>query len=139
MGTGIVQSGSEGEQSRRDKPLISFGSNGMPNINIPGLSNGRGQSGNGGANRGQGGNYSQQNQAIASSTSSNDTANSSQTNKLPITKFNEIKLVTIETGLDDGKNTEVKSGLSEGDYIFSIFPKSDAEKKQLETEYLIKK
>jgi HlyD family secretion protein len=68
----------------------------------------------------------------ATSTSSS----SKNTNQLKGIKFREIKEVKVESGLDDGRNIEIKSGINKGDYVFSIYPKSDAEKKTITTDYL---
>ena len=99
----------------------------------------RGSGGNGGQGAGGGGNGNfQRSTATSNSLSNSNSSISSQggVNKLQNAKFTEIKQVEVETGLDDGKNTEIKSGLNEGDYIFTIFPKTDADTKTLLSTYL---
>jgi Biotin-lipoyl like len=68
----------------------------------------------------------------ATSTSSS----SKNTDQLKGIKFREIKEVKVESGLDDGRNIEIKSGLNKGEYVFSIYPKTEAEKKTIITDYL---
>jgi multidrug resistance efflux pump len=63
-------------------------------------------------------------------------SSSKNTDQLKGIKFREIKEVKVESGLDDGRNIEIKSGLNKGEYVFSIFPKTDAEKKTILTEYI---
>ncbi len=77
---------------------------------------------------------------IKTSTSSSSSKGADQAaSQLVGVKFTAFKEVKIETGLNDGRNIEVLSGLNSGDFVFIIYPKTDAEKKQLEAEYLVKK
>ena len=54
-------------------------------------------------------------------------------------KFTELKVVNVKIGLDDGKTVEILEGLNEGQYVFSIFPKTQAEKDSLIKENVITK
>ena len=54
-------------------------------------------------------------------------------------KFSELKEVNVKTGLDDGRNIEILEGLSEGQYVFSIFPKTQVEKDSLTNDNLTTK
>jgi multidrug efflux pump subunit AcrA (membrane-fusion protein) len=146
VGTGIQKNGNgvNSDSGQGARPLISFGPNGTPRINIPGLGNGRSNSRGGNQGRsGSGTGSSDSTQSatssisVSSTTSSSSSNTSSQnSNAKPNIKFTEIKLITVESGLDDGKNTEIKAGLNEGDYIFTIFPKTDTDVKTLMTNYL---
>jgi multidrug efflux pump subunit AcrA (membrane-fusion protein) len=53
-------------------------------------------------------------------------------------KFKSIKAINVEAGLDDGRNVEIKSGLNEGDFVFSIFPKVEKDKQELQDANLVK-
>jgi hypothetical protein len=67
----------------------------------------------------------------------NSTSSSSKNvDQLKGIKFREIKEIKVDAGLDDGRNIEIKSGLNKGEYVFSIFPKTDAERKTISTDYL---
>jgi HlyD family secretion protein len=70
------------------------------------------------------------------STTTSTSSSSKNTDQLKGIKFSEIKEVTVESGLDDGRNIEIKSGLNKGEYVFSIYPKTEAEKKTITTDYL---
>jgi HlyD family secretion protein len=70
------------------------------------------------------------------STSTSTSSSSKNTDQLKGIKFSEIKELTVESGLDDGRNIEIKSGLNKGEYVFSIYPKTEAEKKTITTDYL---
>ncbi len=53
-------------------------------------------------------------------------------------KFKSIKAINVEAGLDDGRNVEIKSGINEGDFVFSIFPKVEKDKQELQDANLVK-
>jgi chromosome segregation ATPase len=42
--------------------------------------------------------------------------------------FKSAKKIKVKTGLDDSRNIQIFEGLKEGDYVFSIFPKTAREK-----------
>ena len=108
---------------------FNIGRNGTPIINgVPG--------GNGG---GRGGNRNGNNSGSNNQNNTNNPSPSSQTNKRNNTdltgiKFLEIKEIAVTTGLDDGQNVEIKDGLKEGDYIVTIFPKTQKDQDLAKTD-----
>jgi hypothetical protein len=49
-------------------------------------------------------------------------------------KFDDFVIADVVTGLDDGKYVEIKNGLTEKDFIFTIFPRTDDDKKAIQEE-----
>ena len=109
---GIGETENQKSESGNNRGPISIGRNGVPRVNLGGSSQG-------GGNRGG--------QTGGSSSNPNSAGRDSKRTY----KFTEIKEIKVETGLDDGRNIEIKSGLKEGDYVFGIFPKTDKDKQDL--------
>jgi multidrug efflux pump subunit AcrA (membrane-fusion protein) len=66
----------------------------------------------------------------------NNGANATETTKTY--KFKQIKAINVQTGLDDGRNVEIKSGLNENDFVFTIFPKTEKDQQELQDANLVK-
>jgi multidrug efflux pump subunit AcrA (membrane-fusion protein) len=49
-------------------------------------------------------------------------------------KFDDFIIADVVTGLDDGKYVEIKNGLTEKDFIFTIFPRTDDDKKAIQQD-----
>ncbi len=50
-------------------------------------------------------------------------------------KFSSFKEVIVRTGLDDGKSVEILEGVGDGDFVFSIFPKTKVDKDSLTKDF----
>ena len=107
---------------------FNIGRNSIPSIT--GIPNGGGRSGNNGS-RGNGGGGTGGNNNFNPSSQVNKKINSADLSGI---KFSEIKEITVTTGLDDGQNIEIKDGLKEGEYIITIFPKTQKDQDIAKTD-----
>jgi multidrug efflux pump subunit AcrA (membrane-fusion protein) len=115
----------------------------LSGIQIPGITGGQGGNRGGGrGGQGGGGNFGggqggaggqggQPNSTATSSIAGGGNGGGRRSRQAPPT-FKSAKLSTVKTGLDDGKNIEVTdTGVQEGEYVFTIFPTTDANKKAI--------
>jgi hypothetical protein len=58
----------------------------------------------------------------------NRSSTSSVSTQYSLPTFKSAKKVKIKTGLDDSRSVQVLEGLKEGDYVFTIFPKTTKDK-----------
>jgi membrane fusion protein, macrolide-specific efflux system len=86
--------------------------------------------------------YSKIKKSSSSSVMPNNSSVSSATSQSSIDPatlptFKSARKVKVKTGLDDNKNVQILEGLKEGEFVYSMFPKTDMEKKIIGVEIVV--